>query len=69
LPSVAHVRLVAIDVRGREVATILDRELPAGAHHATWSGRTAQGRAAAGIYFLRFEASGAVHVRKCVLLP
>lgn len=69
LPHAARVRLVALDVRGREVATILDRELTAGAHHATWSGRTAEGRAAAGIYFLRFEAPGVVHVRKCVLLP
>jgi hypothetical protein len=69
LPRAARVRLVAVDVRGRQVATILDQDLPAGAHHATWSGRAGESRAAAGIYFLRFEAPGIERVRKVVLLP
>jgi hypothetical protein len=65
LPRAAHVRLRAFDVRGREVATLADGDYPAGRHAATWD----RANAAAGVYFLRFEAPGVALTQRCVLLP
>ncbi|MEO6461495.1 MAG: hypothetical protein ABIP29_00280, partial [Candidatus Eisenbacteria bacterium] len=64
LPQDCHVRLVAIDVRGREVATLTDGPLPAGRHAVAWGGRTP-----AGVYFLRLVAPGVELVQRVVRLP
>lgn len=70
LPQAARVRLAAFDVRGREVAVLVDAELPAGRHEVTWSGRGGAGRMAVpGIYFLRLFAPGVELVQRAVLLP
>ena len=65
LPAAAHVRLVAVDVRGRLVATLAEGDYPAGRHAATWDGRDTP----AGVYFLRFTAPGIEKVQRVVLLP
>jgi len=69
LPRAAHVRLRAFDVRGREVATVVEGDYPAGRHAATWNRATSAGPASAGVYFLRLETQGVALVQRCVLLP
>ena len=54
LPHEARVRVRVLDVRGRVVATALDRALDAGRHAVAWGA----GSAPAGLYFLRMEAAG-----------
>jgi len=59
LASTGLVRLAVFDVRGREVARLVDRVETAGAHSARWNGLTHSGEpAAAGLYFYRLEARG-----------
>ncbi len=62
-------RLEVFDLRGRLVRRLLaGRELPAGAHRATWDGRDDAGRGVAGgTYLVRLEAGETVETRKVVL--
>lgn len=62
------VRITVVDLAGREIATLADGVLPAGRHRAHWSGGAGAGRAAAGLYVIRYEADGGVLVRRFVLL-
>ncbi len=68
LPHPGRVRLVVYDLQGRRVATVVDRDEPAGWRLAAWDGHDAFGRpVASGTYFVRLEAAGAVEVRKLVI--
>jgi hypothetical protein len=58
LPKEAPVRLTVVDVKGREIAPLVDRTMSAGRHSATWDGMTANGPAAKGVYFIQYEAGG-----------
>ncbi|MGQ0722562.1 MAG: FlgD immunoglobulin-like domain containing protein [Candidatus Eiseniibacteriota bacterium] len=59
LPREGQARLSVHDVSGRRVAMLVDGARSAGTHAATWNGTTDDGtRAAAGLYFVRFEAIG-----------
>jgi len=77
LPAPSHVSLKVYNARGQVVAVVVDGEVRgAGAHTATWNGRTTSGtRAAAGMYFFRLEARPeggaaptAVRMRQAVLI-
>ncbi|MGE5179703.1 MAG: FG-GAP-like repeat-containing protein [Bacteroidota bacterium] len=64
-----RVRLRVFDAAGRLVATLIDRDLPAGNHRAAWLGTDARGHAAAsGVYFYRLEAPGYVESRRMALM-
>ena len=65
LASATKAELAVFDAAGRRVATLVDGELTAGRHAATWDGRTAGGdRVAAGLYFARLiTPQGAVSRR------
>jgi hypothetical protein len=52
----SHVTVRVVDVAGREVATVLDRHVPAGRFAARWITDGPSGPAAPGVYFVRFEA-------------
>lgn len=68
LPAAGQVRLTMHDVRGRIVATVLDRMLPPGHHAVTWRGDGSRGNPlAAGVYFCRLEQQGRQEVRKVIL--
>ena len=55
----ASVHLALYDARGRLVRSLLEGERPAGASFVDWDGRDQAGRdAAAGLYFVRFQARG-----------
>jgi hypothetical protein len=63
-------RCVVHDLAGRQVATILDGDLPAGAHVVPWSGRDAGGNdLATGLYFVTVSTPGEHVTRKFLLLP
>jgi hypothetical protein len=64
LPSRSIVSLIITDAIGREIATIVSRELDAGHYSLLWN---ASGLSS-GIYFLRFQAASYFETKKLVLL-
>jgi hypothetical protein len=67
LPQAGHVKVDVIDVRGREVASLANQDMEPGSHHLAWSAK-GSAAAAAGTYFLRYEALGRTMVRKFVVV-
>ena len=63
LPEAGAVRLSVVDVRGREVAVLVDGPLAAGRHEARLGGTLA-----AGVYLVRLEAAGTVVSRQAVVV-
>lgn len=56
------------DVRGRAVATIVDRSLESGTYAARWDGRGADGSVSgAGVYFVRLRAPGVEQSQRVTL--
>lgn len=70
LPTPAAVTLRVYNLRGQEVATLLNEEhKPAGSYAVRWDGRTRSGqRAASGIYLYRLSAGSFVQSKKMLLL-
>ncbi len=69
VPERSHVKLTVYDVLGREVATIVDKVLPAGSYTATWDGKNRSGeQVASGIYFYNLITDQYRTTRKMVLL-
>jgi len=69
LPERAQVSLAVFDVRGRRIATLVDREMPAGLSRVEWDGRDRRGtQVSSGVYFYRIVAGSHVETRKMVLL-
>jgi hypothetical protein len=59
VPTQGRVSLRVYDVTGREVKTLVDGNVPAGSHEATWDGRDAKGQPVrAGAYFYELNAAG-----------
>src|SRR5262249_32284101 len=57
LPERSKVTLMIYDVSGREVATLVDREVDAGFHVESWAARNQNGQPlGAGVYFVRMRA-------------
>jgi hypothetical protein len=57
-----------MDTRGRVVATLLDRTIPAGTRTVTWNGHDATGLAvASGVYLARLETDLGLQTVKLVL--
>jgi hypothetical protein len=63
LPVPAHVSLQVFDAGGRLVKVLVDGDLPAGRHSASWS---ADGMSS-GIYFVKIEAGACEATRKVLL--
>jgi hypothetical protein len=64
LPSRSFVSLKVFDVLGREVATIVSEELPAGSYTRQWNAA----RVASGVYYYRVNAGRFTETKKMVLL-
>lgn len=63
------VTLTIYDVRGGEIATLVDEQMSAGRYRVTWDGRDSRGRAvASGMYLYRLEAGGGALTRKMLLV-
>jgi len=58
------VTLKVYDVLGREVATIVNEELPPGTYIRTWDA----GTIVSGVYFYKLEAGSFTSVKKMLLL-
>jgi hypothetical protein len=56
LPRESQVRLTVLDVRGREIASLVNGSYPAGLHAVAWDGRSGSARTAAGVYYARLHA-------------
>jgi hypothetical protein len=63
-----HVTAGVYDLAGRRVAMLIAREMSAGEHLVRWEGKTNDGAASAGTYFLRIETVANVITQKLVLV-
>jgi|GEM_PF-1553258 len=69
LPKAGHTKVVVIDLAGRVVATVLDRELSAGRHTVEWNGRDRVGMTvSSGTYLMLVESGQAQESTKILLL-
>jgi trimeric autotransporter adhesin len=68
-PTSGRVELSILDLTGRRVATLVDRELPNGPHTVLW-GQTPQGRPIPpGLYFYVLRAGRLRETKKLLVLP
>jgi len=69
LAAAGRVRLGVFDIEGRKVATLVDRNLPAGRHELSWNGRDEAGRSLpSGLYLVRLETDRESFQRKITLI-
>jgi flagellar hook assembly protein FlgD len=67
LPSASSAELSVFDAVGRRVATLVQGDLPAGRHSASWDGHAAGGgQVAAGLYFARLATQQGTVSRRIV---
>jgi len=67
-PARSRVSLIVHDIRGRKVATLLDRREISGYRTASWSGTNDAGQeVASGVYFVRLRTDDLEEVRKITL--
>ena len=64
LPVDTHTHLKIYDILGREVASLVDEDRPAGYHEVNFGGD----KFSSGVYLFRMEAGSFVSVKKLVLL-
>jgi probable HAF family extracellular repeat protein len=69
LAAAQDIRLSVFDIRGREIASLIDGRRPAGSHQTLWNGSLRAGAtAASGVYFIRLRTQGAGAVGRFVRL-
>ncbi len=69
LPIACHVTLTIYNTLGQEIRTLIDRELQAGSHQATWDGKDNSGnKVGTGIYLYQMRAGQFWAVKKMILL-
>lgn len=69
LPKRGLVSLAVYDLLGRKVRTLLHKDVQAGAHAASWDGRSKDGAAMpSGIYIIRLESHNHVQAIKVTLI-
>ena len=64
LPSAAHTRVGVLDVQGREVALLVDADLPAGPHQTL----VPAGVLSPGLYFLSLRVPGQELTRRLMVI-
>jgi hypothetical protein len=64
LPSKSFVSLKILDMLGREVATLINREMSAGTHSERWN----SGNASSGVYFYKLQVGSFSETKKLLLL-
>ena len=69
IPRSSQIRLMVMDVAGREVKTLVSGMLEAGIHELAWDGTDDRAnRLPRGVYFLRLNGEGQKSAKKIVLL-
>lgn len=69
LNEAGRTSLRVFNVLGQQVATILNRELPAGVHQVMWDARDPSGSPlASGLYLVRLESAGRTDIQKIALI-
>jgi hypothetical protein len=69
LTAAAAVRIVLVDLLGREVAVLADSFLRAGVHTIVWDGRTTDGsRVRPGVYIVRIDSGSSIHMLKVLVV-
>ena len=69
LPREAAVRLMVYDIAGQRLRTLLNRNLPAGHHQATWDGTDGSGKLmGSGVYLFRLRGESFDQVGRMLLL-
>ncbi len=64
-----RVTLAVYNMLGQKIKTLVDKQLPAGAHQITWNGKDEAGRAmASGVYYYRLETESQQATKKMLLL-
>jgi hypothetical protein len=64
LKTASHVKLDIFNITGEKVATLINRELPAGSHRTTWNA----GMVASGTYYYRLTAGKEVQTKQMVFI-
>jgi hypothetical protein len=64
IPSRAFVSLKIFDIRGREIATLINEDLPAGLYTKKWDANSFS----SGVYFYRIKAGNFIATKKLVLV-
>ena len=67
VPREARVRLSVLDLQGRELVRLVDGVQTPGRHQAIWTGETARGRAAPGLYFVKYQSPSHAFTRRLVI--
>ena len=69
LPRAEHVSLMVFDIQGREVRTLVDKNMNAGEHTVEWDGTTDAGdHVASGVYLYRLRAGDVSKTKKMTFL-
>ncbi|NKB69711.1 MAG: DUF5060 domain-containing protein [Candidatus Latescibacteria bacterium] len=69
LAGQSPVQLTVLDLLGRQVRILVERDQSPGLHRALWDGRDDDGRAVgAGLYFYRLQAEEQMQTRRMILL-
>jgi hypothetical protein len=64
IPHSGHVMLKVFNLLGEEVASLMDKQLPAGRRQVEWNA----GGLASGVYFYRLQAGGFAETKKLILM-
>ncbi len=64
----AHVQLNVYDVLGREVATLVNEEQPAGIYEVTFNAYSAESALPSGVYFYKLQVGNFIKTKKMILL-
>jgi hypothetical protein len=64
VPTTSDVTVRVYDVLGRQVATLTEGTINAGAYHVTWNAANQT----SGVYFVRMDANGQTFTQKCLLV-
>ncbi len=66
VPTGSDVRVVVVDLQGREIAVLAEGHHRPGRYHTTWDGETRDGDAAAGVYFVQLQSAASRLVQRIV---